>query len=229
VPGVSVPEHYGDVVASDWTRRVLVVEDQAALRMLVCDVLQRHGFETAAAADAATATQLFTEFDPDALLTDIDLGSRPSGAELAAMLAELAPHLAIVFLSSYPRAAAGATAMGIAHAVFVSKQELDSTDALVSALEQAMSTRREPAATVPPAETSRDGLGALTRHQLEVLAMVARGWSNERIAAETASTVRAVERSISRLFERLDVTGDPTMSPRVAAAAMYLAAFGPAR
>jgi CheY-like chemotaxis protein len=137
-------------VASDWTRRVLVVEDQAALRMLVCELLQRHGFETAAAADAATATQLFTEFDPDALLTDIDLGSRPSGAELAAMLSELAPHLAIVFLSSYPRAAAGATAMGIAHAVFVSKQDLDSADALVSALEQALSTRRVPAATALP-------------------------------------------------------------------------------
>jgi len=216
-------------VASDWTRRVLVVEDQAALRMLVCELLQRHGFETAAAADAATATQLFTEFDPDALLTDIDLGSRPSGAELAAMLSELAPHLAIVFLSSYPRAAAGATAMGIAHAVFVSKQDLDSADGLVSALEQALSTRRAPAATALPAPDARDGLGALTRHQLEILAMVARGWSNERIAEETASSVRAVERSISRLFDRLDVTGDPTVSPRVAAAAMYLAAFGPAR
>ncbi|MEO2133728.1 response regulator [Microbacterium sp.] len=215
-------------MASDWTRRVLVVEDQAALRMLVCELLERHGFETAAAADAATATRLFTEFDPDALLTDIDLGSRPSGAELAAMLSELAPHLAIVFLSSYPRAAAGATAMGIAHAVFVSKQDLDSADGLVSALEQALSTRRAPAAT-PPAPDARDGLGALTRHQLEILAMVARGWSNERIAEETASSVRAVERSISRLFDRLDVTGDPTVSPRVAAAAMYLAAFGPAR
>lgn len=50
--------------------------------MLVCDLLERHGFQTAAAADAAEATRLSTEFDPDALLTDIDLGSRPSGVEL---------------------------------------------------------------------------------------------------------------------------------------------------
>ena len=76
---------------------------------------------------------------------------------------------------------------------------------------------------------SPDPLGALTRHQLEILAMIARGWSNERIAEETGGTVRAVERSISRLFGRLDVTNDPTVNPRVAAAAMYLAAFGPAR
>lgn len=192
--------------------------------MLVCDLLQRHGFETAAAADAATATRLFTEFDPDALLTDIDLGTRPSGAELATMLAELAPHLAVVFLSSYPRAAAGSAVMGIARAVFVSKQQLDSPDTLIAALEQALSTHPAPEASPTP---SRDGLGALTRHQLEVLAMVARGWSNDRIAVETGSTVRAVERAISRLFDRLGVTGDPARTPRVTAAAMYLAAFGP--
>lgn len=205
---------------------MLVVEDQAALRILLCDLLQRHGFETAAAADAATATRLFTEFDPDALLTDIDLGARPSGAELATMLAELAPHLAIVFLSSYPRAAAGAAAMGIARAVFVSKQQLDSPDALLDALEHALSTQPAPEASAAP---PHDGLGTLTRHQLEVLGMIARGWSNDRIATETGSTVRAVERAISRVFDRLDLTGDPATTPRVAAAAMYLAAFGPTR
>lgn len=205
---------------------MLVVEDQAALRMLVCDLLERHGFETATAADARTATALFTEFDPDALLTDIDLGARPSGAELAAMLAALAPHLAIVFLSSYPRAAAGAAAMGIPQAVFVSKQDLDSPTTLLEALEDALATRPAP---VPPAIASADPLAALTRHQLEILAMIARGWSNERIAEETGGTLRAVERSISRLFDRLRVTGDPTVSPRVAAAATYLAAFGPVR
>lgn len=205
---------------------MLVVEDQAALRMLVCDLLERHGFETAAAADARAATALFTEFDPDALLTDIDLGARPSGAELAAMLAALAPHLAIVFLSSYPRAAAGAAAMGIPQAVFVSKQDLDSPTTLLEALEDALSTRPAPA---PPAVASTDPLAALTRHQLEILAMIARGWSNERIAEETGGSLRAVERSISRMFDRLRVTGDPTVSPRVAAAATYLAAFGPVR
>lgn len=208
---------------------MLVVEDQGALRMLVCDLLERHGFETASASDAATATALFAEFDPDALLTDIDLGTRPSGAELAAMLSGLAPHLAIVFLSSYPRAAAGATAMGVERAVFVSKQSLDSPDTLVAALNEALSSHRHPEPqTITPAAPD-DALASLTRHQLDVLAMVARGWSNDRIALETGSTLRAVERSISRLFDRLGVTGDATVSARVAAAAMYIAAFGPGR
>ena len=189
-------------------------------------MLSQRGWETAQAADAAEATMLFADFDPDVLLTDIDLGSRPSGAELALMLTGLAPHLGVVFLSSYPRAAAGAKVMGIDNAVFLAKQDLASADDLVAALDEALSTHPAPSA---PVTAERVGLGALTRHQLDVLAMIARGWSNEQIADASGSTVRAVERSISRIFERLDVSGDATISPRVAAAAMYLAAFGPAR
>jgi DNA-binding NarL/FixJ family response regulator len=213
-------------VTARWVRRVLVVEDQAAMRLLVCETLNQHGFETRGAGSAAEATREFAEFDPDVLLADIDLGSRPSGAELAAGLVAIAPHLGVVFLSSYPRAAAGATAMGVAGAVFVSKLALASTAELVDAVETVMST--QPPAGLVTADRE-DSLSRLTRHQLETLSMVAHGWSNDEIAARSQSSVRAVERSISRIFERLGLTGDPALSPRVAAAAMYVAAFGPAR
>ncbi|WP_460740635.1 response regulator [Microbacterium neimengense] len=209
-----------------WVRRVLVVEDQAAMRLLVCETLNQHGFETRGAEGAAEATRLFAEFDPDVLLADIDLGSRPSGAELAAGLVALAPHLGVVFLSSYPRAAAGATAMGVSGAVFVSKLALSSTAELVDAVEAVMSTH-PPAG--PAIGDGEDSLSRLTRHQLETLSMVARGWSNDEIAARSHTSVRAVERSISRIFDRLGLTGDPARSPRVAAAAVYVAAFGPVR
>ncbi|TQJ32101.1 response regulator [Microbacterium sp. SLBN-146] len=213
-------------MVAEWVRRVLVVEDLAALRVLVCDLLDRHGFITAGAADAADATRLFAEFDPDVLLTDIDLGSRPSGAELAVMLTRLAPHVGVVFLSSFPRAAAGATAMGIPRAEFVSKQRLDSPDQLISAIERSLAVRPLPS---DPVIHDRAGLGGLTRHQLEVLAMVSRGWSNEQIAHASRISVRAVERSISRIFARLGLTGDLAINPRVAAAALYITEFGPVR
>ena len=70
-----------------WVRRVLVVEDQPAMRVLLCDMLAHRGFEVTGAADAAEATTLFAGTDPDVLLTDIDLGSRPSAAELATIRA----------------------------------------------------------------------------------------------------------------------------------------------
>ncbi len=224
----AVALHYRDAVGTEWVRRVLVVEDQSALRVLVCDMLSRHGWETAEAADAAQAMAVFAAFDPDVLLTDIDLGSRPSGAELAVMIANLAPHVGIVFLSSYPRAAAGARAMGLERAVFVSKHDLGSAGELLAGLESAVATHPSPAAPVPPA-VDTDELSALTRHQLDVLAMIARGWSNDQIAEASGASTRAVERSISRIFDRLGVTGDASVSPRVAAATKYLAVFGPSR
>ncbi len=196
------------------------------MRVLVCDLLSRNGFEVFGAATAGEATQLFAEIDPDVLLTDIDLGSRPSGAELAAMLVALAPHLGIVFLSSYPRAAAGVRVMGIDRAQFVSKQSLDVADDLLRALAEALSDHPSPRAGE---ESDTGGLSGLTRRQLDVLALVSGGASNEQIARETGVSVRAVERAISRIFERLGVAGDPARNPRVAAAAMYLASFGPPR
>lgn len=205
-----------------------MVEDQAALRTLICDSLERHGWQVLGVANADDALLKFAEFDPDALLTDIDLGSRPDGAELALMLHGLAPHLGILFVSSFPRAAAGATAMGVQGAVFVGKDEITSPEDLIAALEAALDVQQPqqaPATTAP----DRDGLGRLTRHQLEILALMARGASNEQIAESTNTSVRAVERSISRIFQRMDLAGDPAINPRVVAAARYIAAFGPGR
>ncbi|MFF8186367.1 response regulator [Microbacterium sp. NPDC016588] len=206
-----------------WVRRVLVVEDQPAMRVLLCDMLAHRGFEVTGAADAAEATGLFTDTDPDVLVTDIDLGSRPSGVELATMLTGLAPHLAVVFLSSFPGAVAGAGRPGPTRAVFVSKLDVSSADVVVDAIEAALRTTTPPA---PPVPQRASPLAGLTRRQVEVLALVARGWSNEQIARERGTTTRAVERAVSRIFARLGL-GAAGTNPRVQASALYLAEFGP--
>ncbi|MCA0379990.1 MAG: response regulator [Actinobacteria bacterium] len=211
----------------EWQRRVLVVEDQGVMRGLVRDLFERSGFETLAVASAAEAFAAFAEFDPDALVADIDLGSRPDGAELALTLRRLAPHLGVLFLSSYPRNAAGHDAFGIHGAVFVNKTGITSPGELVEALERALHSSTGSAVA---AETGRGAaLAALTRHQLEVLSMIAQGWSNERIAEQSGASPRAVERTVSRIFDRLEISGDRALNQRVAAAALYLSEFGPAR
>lgn len=210
-----------------WTRRALIVEDQGALRILVQDLFEREGFETAGSGSAIEALALFDEFDPDVLVADVDLGSRPDGAELAEILRRRAPHLGVVFLSSYPRGSAGAVAFGIPGAVFVGKADLSAPEELLDAVERALTS----SADHPPAEdhAHRRGLAVLTRHQLEVLGMVSRGWSNEQIAEKSGASVRAVERSVSRIFDRLGLTGDRGINARVAAAAKYIGEFGPIR
>lgn len=189
------------------------------MRALLCDMLEHRGFEVTGAGDAAEATAAFTRCDPDLLLTDIDLGSRPSGVELAVMLTGLAPYMAVVFLSSFPGAATG----GPAGAVFLSKLDVTSADTVVTAIEAAL-RHTLPAPPVPAGAAS--ALSVLTRRQLEVLALVARGWTNAQIASERGTSTRAVERAVSRIFERLGLGSDPTTNARVRASALYLADHG---
>ena len=99
---------------------MLVVEDHALMRSLVADAFGQRGFEVTASPSAVEALRLAAEADPDLLVTDIDLGSRPNGVELATILRERAPHIAVLFLSNVSREAAAAQAKDtVAGASFV--------------------------------------------------------------------------------------------------------------
>lgn len=52
-------------------RLVLVVEDDAAVRMLVCKALQTQGYEVREAADGLVASELLGELRPDLLICDV--------------------------------------------------------------------------------------------------------------------------------------------------------------
>ncbi|MGZ4666505.1 MAG: response regulator [Frankiaceae bacterium] len=51
--------------------KVLVVDDDLAVRQLVCDVLDAYGYETAAAEDGFTALRLLESVRPDCVVLDI--------------------------------------------------------------------------------------------------------------------------------------------------------------
>ena len=66
-------------------------------------------------------------------------------------------------------------------------------------------------------------LGRLTPRQLDVLARMARGWSNRRIGEELALSVRSVESIVSDLLTALDITGiEAGLNPRVTAVLLYV-------
>ena len=69
----------------------------------------------------------------------------------------------------------------------------------------------------------RSPLGELTPRELEILAFVARGHSNQAIADELVLTKRAVEKHINAIFLKLDLTEALDVSRRVKAALIYLA------
>jgi two-component system cell cycle sensor histidine kinase/response regulator CckA len=90
------------------TETVLVVEDEAAVRVVVTRALRAHGYTVLEAEDAARALRLASrpELHLDLLLTDVVMPGL-SGTALAQRLLEERPDLRVVFMSGYTDEALG--------------------------------------------------------------------------------------------------------------------------
>jgi DNA-binding NtrC family response regulator len=82
---------------------ILLVEDHAAMRKLVKQILEDAGFAVIPANNAKQALQLEAEFPGtiDLLLSDVRLGGI-SGPNLAKTLKERRPHMRVILMSGYP-------------------------------------------------------------------------------------------------------------------------------
>jgi PAS domain S-box-containing protein len=78
--------------------RVLVVDDDRAIRALVVRTLEREGFTVVQAADASQALALAA--DVSLLLSDVALADA-TGPELARAVAAVRPHVKFLFMSGY--------------------------------------------------------------------------------------------------------------------------------
>jgi PAS domain S-box-containing protein len=84
-------------------QRVLVVEDDAALRRLVLRQLDQLGYGAEAAENAAAALKLFEEAGPfDLLFTDVVMAGKVDGFELAQIVLDRWPGTKIVMTSGFP-------------------------------------------------------------------------------------------------------------------------------
>ncbi|RSM65389.1 hybrid sensor histidine kinase/response regulator [Actinoplanes sp. ATCC 53533] len=90
------------VRASGSGERILVVEDEQAVRDIVCRILTKAGYRVHSAADPQQALKMCLEESliVDALLTDIIMPGM-SGTQLAAELRNHRPELPVLFMSGY--------------------------------------------------------------------------------------------------------------------------------
>jgi PAS domain S-box-containing protein len=88
--------------ASGNGEHILVVEDESAVRDIVCRILAKAGYHVDAAADPQEALKMCLEegLTIDALLTDIIMPGM-SGTQLAAELRHHRPDLPVLFMSGY--------------------------------------------------------------------------------------------------------------------------------
>lgn len=118
--------------------RLLVVEDDAAMRVLLAEGLGRRGFDVQAHANAADAREAATREEFDLVLTDLHMPGT-DGVELCRHLTEARPDVPVVVLTAFGSVETAVKAMRSGAYDFVTKPA--DLDALALTCERAVGHR----------------------------------------------------------------------------------------
>lgn len=100
--------------------QVLLIEDDALLRLTLCDILEDQGIEVSGLANAEDALILLSSVStPDVLVTDVSLGDGLSGFDLADIARARHPEVEVILISG--TVPADDAAMQQRHARFLAK------------------------------------------------------------------------------------------------------------
>jgi len=207
-----------------WDRRLLLVEDEPLLASLMTEVLRAAGFEVMHAASAVAARGSIDDFDPDAALIDVHLGSGPSGLHLAHVLARTHPHVGVLLLSRFADlSAAGLDGFALPPgSMFIPKDRIIDKDVLIGAVDAVLAGRPEVVASA----SQLGPLQALSRAQLAVLRLASSGLNNAAIAARRRTSERSVEQHLQAVYASLGIRLGGEINPRVEAVRRYVEAAG---
>jgi len=212
--------------------RVVIAEDLALLREGLVRLLEEGGFEVTAAVDNGSdlVRAIVTE-RPDVAVVDVRLppSFRDEGLRAALEARRRVPGTPVLVLSQYVEHAYASELLadGEGGVGYLLKERVGDIREFLSAVERVAGggTALDPE-VVRQLVARRGPLGELTPREREVLALMAEGRSNAAIAAELVITESAVEKHVSRIFEKLDLSPSDTDHRRVLAVLAYLQAAG---
>ena len=211
--------------------RVVIAEDLFLLRDGLTRMLQAHGLEITAAVDnGADLLAAVAKDPPDVAIVDVRLPPTFTDEGIRAALAARreVPGLPVLVLSQYVEQlyarellASGSGGIGylLKDRVFDSAQFVDAVRRVAAG-----GTAMDPEVIARLlARNSGDGsLAVLSPREREVLALMAEGRSNHAIAAELVVTDRAVEKHVTSIFGKLNLSSTADDHRRVLAVRAFL-------
>jgi DNA-binding NarL/FixJ family response regulator len=202
---------------------VLVVDNDPFTLTSMVNALEHSEIVVAGSATTAReALAVQVEVQADVALLDLDLGIGPNGIDLAHALRVHAPEIGLVLLSTFrdPRLLSPRILHPPRGMSYLSKGDIGDFSLIANQVR---------AAAVAPLRARPNGTLELTKlstGQLEVLNLLAQGWSTQAIADSRGISVKAVEQRISRLSEILGVARDGSTNQRVILTLAYLELAG---
>lgn len=203
--------------------RVGIVEDDTLLRSTLTSLLAaKEAVEVVSSGSTGEEiVEQATAGTLDVALLDVHLGDGPTGFDLAKTLRQILPLVGIVFLSSVkdPRLLGYQPVALPRGARYVLKSAVSDIDWLVEQLVQAAADSHDSNIESPPSIP-------FTEAQIDILRLVAAGYSNAAIAKERVVTERAVEVAVSRLAKHLGLRESPGSNQRIHIATTFFRQMG---
>jgi DNA-binding NarL/FixJ family response regulator len=217
--------------------RVIIAEDEVLLREGIARIMGDEGYDVVAlAGNRDDLLGKVAAHRPDLVVTDIRMppGFTDEGLTAARQIRREHPGTRIVVLSQHVDTAGAADLLadGADGVGYLLKRRVMNLDDFLDSVRRVAAggsaidpevisamVRRE----VRDGRDGRDAaIAALTPRRVEVLELMAQGYSNARIARELVVTEKAVARSIALIFQTLGLPPDPDEHRRVIAVIRYL-------
>lgn len=195
---------------------VMLVENNQLLLLLVSNLIKTYPLNLInSSASFDVALEAFKKSVPDVVVLDLDLGDGPNGYELAVIMRQTKPNLAIVFYSSFSdeRFSMNRNIQKINNYVFLRKNEIINNDAIYNAIKQSLEKITD---------NSKYSNQEITRYyknfnerEIELMNYVASGFSNKKIASIFKIEIKSCENAISRLAKKLNLPQEDSTNQRI--------------
>ena len=208
--------------------RVMIVDNDGFTRMLWGSAVRELDHEVVgeeadltADMDAARITH------PDSAMADLDFGQGPSGTELTHSLRYLSSTIGIVIFTGYadPRLL-GHTGPMPAGSVDLVKRSVQDSAVLDAALHISVDPKASAYLDALPAKESIGKKLRISDNQIQVMRLVADGYTSAEIAKRQQITVSTVEKAIARLADQLGLDSSPQVNQRVLITQAYFRLTG---
>ena len=211
--------------------RLVVADDSLLLREGISRLLVEAGFQVVGL--AATGEEVFEQVErhqPDVAIVDIRMPPthRDEGLQAAKQIRARHPGVGVLVLSQYVELglAARLLADNAAGLGYLLKDRITDLGEFAAAIRRVA----EGGSALDPAIVSQllgrrrqdDLLEHITPREREVLALMAEGYSNQAIAERLVVTVRAVEKHVTSIFDKLGLPATSENHRRVLAVLVFL-------
>jgi DNA-binding NarL/FixJ family response regulator len=211
--------------------RVVVGEDQLIVREGIVHVLEEAGFTVVGVAgDAEDLVRVADEHRPDVVVTDIQMPptSTADGLAAAKTIRAHQPGVGVLVLSQFLEAqyALELLSDGPEGIGYLLKDRVGDLSIFIDAVRQVAKggSALDPQVVRRMIDRPRQAnpIDRLTPRERDVLTLMAEGRSNQGIADELVVSLPAVERHVTNIFMKLDLSQTPTDHRRVLAVLRYL-------